>query len=111
MAARECHCRPLKYKDITKRNVQVRVRVVSYAKGHMTKCEFLAKIYKKASVSRSCLYSTHVFLDSDTIFWHLTSQCILCQRPVPVPGMLEGFPLAAEHILLMCLGIWKYQGI
>ncbi|KAM7229936.1 hypothetical protein CapIbe_018653 [Capra ibex] len=29
----------------------------------------------------------------------------------PCACMLEGFLLAAEHILLMCLGIWKYQGI
>ena len=91
MAARECHCRPLKYKDITKRNVQVRVRVVSYAKDHMTKCEFLAKIYRKASVSRSCLHSTHVLLDSGTIFRHLTSQCI--------------FPVKGQHLCLYVRGL------
>lgn len=99
VAARECHCRPLKYKDITNRNVQVRVRVVSYAKDHMTKCEFLAKTYRKASVSRSCLHSTHVLLDSGTIFRHLTSQCV--------------FSIKGQHLCLHVRGLpagcWTYS--
>ena len=99
VAVTECHCKPLKYKDITKRNVQVRVRVVSYAKDHMTKCEFLAKIYKTASVSRSCLHSTHVLLDSGTIFWHMTSLCVQFSHSV-VSDSLQ--PHESQHASPPC---------